>query len=447
LLLVLGYSAFNKFVPNPTKTRAERRLGALSYFGSSEASAASVSASRYERLTLMSDHNRSFLNDVVSTVDSRRNLKVSCSEIEKADPTWLITFYIIGVLYMFLAIAIACDEFFVPALEEMASERRLNLSMDVAGATLMAAGGSAPELFTSLFGTFTESEIGFGTIVGSAVFNVLFVIGVCSLLAKEILKLTWWPLFRDSLYYSVSLVVLAIFIGVASPEKIFLWEACVLFLMYLVYVVIMYFNRDLYRMLTGKELEIDVEVFEEDEGEGNGPKDEGDIEDLRQQERPRLNSMRSVRSADSFVLTVDHAHGKSINFRWHGTFRAGILKLLRDPDSWLDTAGVGIVARIAGDVDHVFRRVDINGDGSIDRDELENLFDLLECHLTPHELDEVFKQLDEDGDGTVSSLAWCCLPALRLFADIRNSANVYSDQRTRIQQVVCAVRGTHPFSG
>jgi Ca2+/Na+ antiporter len=55
----------------------------------------------------------------------------------------------------------------------------MGLSDDVAGATLMAAGGSAPELFANLIGTFIRSDVGFGTIVGSAVFNVLFVIGLC----------------------------------------------------------------------------------------------------------------------------------------------------------------------------------------------------------------------------------------------------------------------------
>jgi Ca2+/Na+ antiporter len=42
-------------------------------------------------------------------------------------------------------------------------------------------GGSAPELATSLIGTFKRSDVGFGTIVGSAVFNVLFVIGCCAM--------------------------------------------------------------------------------------------------------------------------------------------------------------------------------------------------------------------------------------------------------------------------
>jgi hypothetical protein len=104
----------------------------------------------------------------------------------------------------FLAIAIICDELFVPALEVIAE--KWELSDDVAGATLMAAGGSAPELATSFVGTFKRSAVGFGTIVGSAVFNVLFVIGACAFFSKEILVLTWWPLFRDCCWYTFDAV-------------------------------------------------------------------------------------------------------------------------------------------------------------------------------------------------------------------------------------------------
>ena len=93
-------------------------------------------------------------------------------DIETADPTWMITFYIIGVLYMFLALAIVAMSSLCLPWKKWRLNDVMNLSMDVAGATLMAAGGSAPELFTSLFGTFQESEVGIGTIVGSAVFNV-----------------------------------------------------------------------------------------------------------------------------------------------------------------------------------------------------------------------------------------------------------------------------------
>jgi sodium/potassium/calcium exchanger 2 len=105
----------------------------------------------------------------------------------------------------------------------------------VAGATLMAAGGSAPELATSLIGntvacprgcwrpnlcvwvcigTFQRSDIGFGTIVGSAVFNVLFVIGMCVLFTPAEfapLRLTWWPLARDCSFYVLTLATLVLF--------------------------------------------------------------------------------------------------------------------------------------------------------------------------------------------------------------------------------------------
>ena len=51
---------------------------------------------------------------------------------------------------MFAGIAIVCDDYFVPALELIV--QKLGLSDDVAGATFMAAGSSAPELFTSVIG-------------------------------------------------------------------------------------------------------------------------------------------------------------------------------------------------------------------------------------------------------------------------------------------------------
>jgi Ca2+/H+ antiporter len=281
--------------------------------------------------------------------DFGRDLQAQlCSEMKRADPFWMITFYIIGVLYTFLGLAIVCDEFFVPALEEMAGPRRMNLSMDVAGATLMAAGGSAPELFSSLFGTFAETDIGIGTIIGSAVFNVMFVIGVCALFSNEVLTLTWWPLFRDSFCYAVGLVVLMIVVGVSSKEEIFLWEACILFVMYLLYIIIMWKNADIYRFLTGLELEPDEEE-EEDSG---------------------------------------HLKGDP---RWPGTFRAGILGLIRHPENWVATAGVGIVARMAGNADQVFEDVDADKSGYIDKDELRVLFEKLDITLSEEELEEAYK--------------------------------------------------------
>lgn len=338
----------------------------------------------------------------------------SCDEIDKVDPEWLTVFYAIGVLYMFLALAIVCDEFFVPALEEMASKRRLNLSMDVAGATLMAAGGSAPELFTSLFGTFDESAIGFGTIVGSAVFNVLFVIAMCAIFSKEVLALTWWPLFRDSLCYAIGLSVLAVFVGVVSPEEIEVWEAATLLAMYFMYILIMWKNAAMYKKLTGKELVYPEEEDDDDEHDDaadvkeedkdrSAPVENGE-ENAVDVERPavtRQGSTNSLGSVKHLSVLQNDLIG-SASFRWQGTFRAGILKLLRDPHSWVETGGVGIVAKIAGDANYVFKQIDVNGDGEIDQEELRELFKALDAHVTETELEEVFSTLDVNGDGVIS---------------------------------------------
>jgi Ca2+/H+ antiporter len=154
-----------------------------------------------------------------------------------------VAFYILGVIYMFVALAIVCDEFFVPALDVIIEV--IGCSEDVAGATFMAAGGSAPELFTSLIGVFIAfSDVGIGTIVGSAVFNILFVIGMCALFSKTVLHLTWWPLLRDCTFYSVSLLTLIIFF---LDEQIFWYEALTLLCIYFFYVFFMKYNAQIER--------------------------------------------------------------------------------------------------------------------------------------------------------------------------------------------------------
>lgn len=156
-----------------------------------------------------------------------------------------VAFYILGVIYMFVALAIVCDEFFVPALDVIIE--KLQCSEDVAGATFMAAGGSAPELFTSIIGVFVAfSDVGIGTIVGSAVFNILFVIGMCALFSKTVLHLTWWPMLRDCTFYSISLLSLILFF---MDEQITWYEAVALLSIYASYVFFMKYNMQAERAI------------------------------------------------------------------------------------------------------------------------------------------------------------------------------------------------------
>uniref|UniRef100_A0A4W3JNX6 Sodium/potassium/calcium exchanger 1 n=1 Tax=Callorhinchus milii TaxID=7868 RepID=A0A4W3JNX6_CALMI len=163
--------------------------------------------------------------------------------VEERRQGWVVL-HLFGMMYMFVSLALVCDEFFVPALGTITT--KLDISDDVAGATFMAAGGSAPELFTSLIGVFiSHSNVGIGTIVGSAVFNILFVIGMCAVFSREILNLTWWPLFRDVSFYILDLIMLIIFF---LDNIIVWWESMFLFSSYILYVSFMKYNSKMEKL-------------------------------------------------------------------------------------------------------------------------------------------------------------------------------------------------------
>ncbi|KAF5276554.1 hypothetical protein FQR65_LT03984 [Abscondita terminalis] len=70
-----------------------------------------------------------------------------------------IIIHILVAVYTFLGLSIVCDEYFVASLDRICEE--LKLSPDVAGATFMAAGSSAPELATVVIGVFfAKDDIG-----------------------------------------------------------------------------------------------------------------------------------------------------------------------------------------------------------------------------------------------------------------------------------------------
>ncbi|XP_039946241.1 sodium/potassium/calcium exchanger 2 isoform X2 [Hirundo rustica] len=207
-----------------------------------------------------------------------------------------VILHIIGMIYMFIALAIVCDEFFVPSLTVITE--KLAISDDVAGATFMAAGGSAPELFTSLIGVFiSHSNVGIGTIVGSAVFNILFVIGMCALFSKEILNLTWWPLFRDMSFYIIDLILLIIFF---LDNSIMWWESITLLTAYFSYVTFMKFNVQVEELVKKFLNRNKVEKVTTD-AEGKSP-NAGDKDDQTLTTKPRLQRGGSSASLHNSLM-------------------------------------------------------------------------------------------------------------------------------------------------
>ena len=107
----------------------------------------------------------------------------------------------------------------------------------------MAAGSSAPELFTSLMGVFAvKNDVGIGTIVGSAVFNLCCIIGGTALFTPFTLVIDWKPITRDSFFYGLSIAAM---IYVLKDGIVTLYEATFLVICYCLYVLVMYFNESL----------------------------------------------------------------------------------------------------------------------------------------------------------------------------------------------------------
>ncbi|KAM9645675.1 sodium/potassium/calcium exchanger 5 isoform 2-T2 [Trichechus inunguis] len=159
-----------------------------------------------------------------------------------------IIIYFLIILYMFMAVSIVCEVYFVPSLEIISES--LGLSQDVAGATFMAAGSSAPELVTAFLGVFvTKGDIGISTILGSAIYNLLGICAACGLLTNTVSTLSCWPLFRDCAAYAVSVAAV---LGIIFDNQVYWYEGTLLLLIYGLYVLVLCFDIKINQYITKK---------------------------------------------------------------------------------------------------------------------------------------------------------------------------------------------------
>lgn len=170
---------------------------------------------------------------------------------------WVIL-HIFGIVYMFISLAIVCSEFFVPSLWVI--QDKLSISDDVTGATLMAVGRTVPRQFSLLIGAFfNPTNVGFGSIVGAAVFKILFVIGISALFSRKVLQLTKWPFCRDVSFYLLGLVLLIISF---LDNLIMWWESLMLLTVYVLYVIFLKFNAQIKQAFKTRLHENSIQVVE-----------------------------------------------------------------------------------------------------------------------------------------------------------------------------------------
>jgi len=226
--------------------------------------------------------------------------------------------YILLSVYLFLGVAIICDGGFVFSLELICSPFGLNLSPDVAGATFMAAGSSAPELATSFIGVFlSDSDVGIGTILGSAVFNILIIIGATAILSGRTLDLDYRPIVRDNFFYLGSVVIL---VGCIIPDDQIDWYDNVMLLTwYTLYIIFLAFNESIMNKLA--------------------PHDEqqGDDEMSEQVEMKDDNHAHKCLKEDNAIF--DEENGTADSPEANAIANIGMGSVEEDPDECVDKNG------------------------------------------------------------------------------------------------------------
>ncbi|XP_040179217.1 sodium/calcium exchanger 2 [Rana temporaria] len=168
--------------------------------------------------------------------------------------------YFVAMLYLFLGVSIIADRFMASIEVITSQEKEITLTKPngetsvatvriwnetVSNLTLMALGSSAPEILLSVIEVcghnFQAGELGPGTIVGSAAFNMFVIIAICVYVIPngESRKIKHPRVFFVTATWSIfAYIWLYLILAVISPNCVQVWEglvtllffpACVLF--------------------------------------------------------------------------------------------------------------------------------------------------------------------------------------------------------------------------
>lgn len=118
-----------------------------------------------------------------------------------------------GIVYSFIGIVgiIAGGDFVVDSATEIATS--FGIDQMLIGLTIVALGTSLPELVTSIVAAIKgETDIAVGNVVGSNIFNILFVLGMSVTINP--IRVTF-----DSIYDSVILIIISIIVFIPMLRK------------------------------------------------------------------------------------------------------------------------------------------------------------------------------------------------------------------------------------
>ncbi|XP_053177022.1 sodium/calcium exchanger 2b isoform X10 [Scomber japonicus] len=184
-------------------------------------------------------------------------------------------------MYMFLGVSIIADRFMASIEVITSQEKEVTITMPngetsvatvriwnetVSNLTLMALGSSAPEILLSVIEVcghgFNAGELGPGTIVGSAAFNMFVIIGICvwTIPNGESRKIKHLRVFFITAFWSIfAYIWLYLILSVMTPGVVEVWEALVTLLYFPVCVILAWIadRRLLFYKYMGKRYRAD----------------------------------------------------------------------------------------------------------------------------------------------------------------------------------------------
>ena len=165
-------------------------------------------------------------------IGAKKNKEEDETEI-KDMPIWKsIIFVILGI-----ALIIFGSEFAVETATNLA--KMAGWSDAFIGLTIVALGTSLPELFTSVMAAIKKNpDIAIGNVVGSNIFNILFILGITSL----IIPINFAPSFLIDTVISLACAVLLLVLSLKGG-KLKRWGGAIMLLSYVGYFAYLYVTQ------------------------------------------------------------------------------------------------------------------------------------------------------------------------------------------------------------
>lgn len=150
-------------------------------------------------------------------------------ELDDNDRTWkLIVLIVLGIICVVIGSQVTVD-----AASSIAQS--FGVSDRIIGLTIVSIGTSLPELVTSVSASLKgKNDIAIGNIIGSNIFNILFVLGTASLVAPHGIPFAS-NFLLDGLIAIVAIVMFMIFIG--KDMKLKKYGAFIMLISYVCYLV------------------------------------------------------------------------------------------------------------------------------------------------------------------------------------------------------------------